>query len=335
MAGTVAVIGGLCLTSYFALALIGGGRQARTIAAQARETAAQPVIADWEDDLDAAIDDARRVAARAAHAAESIAYLAFLGSWILALVTAAALSVFCSTCARATRLRLQAARLARCVNAMKCDTSADSIQACAFQHVSPTQIAPLITAAAASSSPGWFMSMVRLPWVAVRLVVGVLRDFAIYAFHMTVAGLPAGLLWLAFERTSWLKPQLASMPLPEATLDDMAALGFAMGQAAGECDAGPHSDADASTGDEDDSGDVSTEATDALAEFRARLSALSCAGRQADAMCSCGSSDGPVGTGPRPISSLALTSRSPCSATVVRLRVASRSAVSPRVAAII
>ena len=94
MAGTCAVLASCALAGYFAFEMAAGGRQARAIAATAREIVDEPVLRDWEDDLDTAIETTRRAAAHAAWTANEVAQLAFLGSWILAIIAAASLSVF-------------------------------------------------------------------------------------------------------------------------------------------------------------------------------------------------------------------------------------------------
>ena len=95
MAGTCALLASCALTGYFAFSLAGGGRYAGAIGAGAREVAEDPVLNDWDvGDIDAAIQATRRAAAQTAATAAAVQYLAFLGSWVLALVTAAALSVF-------------------------------------------------------------------------------------------------------------------------------------------------------------------------------------------------------------------------------------------------
>ena len=121
------------------------------------------------------------------------------------------------------------------------------------------------------------MSVVRLPWVGVRYALHVIIDAIVYTFHMAIASLPAGLLYLVLQRVPALNRQLESTPIQQVSPTDLQQFAFSLGQALGGGVPTPPSDVDAdgSAGGDSEGVELSEPSpSDPLAAFRAQFSAF-------------------------------------------------------------
>ena len=152
--------------------------------------------------------------------------------------------------------------------------SADARQTCNLASASATEAVPVVTAAA-SSSLGWLVSIIRLPLFALGYVAGAAVSLIGTVIYLALAFWPVGLLWLVIRHIPALHPQLPLEPLVEIAPDRFR-LDSAAGQVTESRSAAVQAMASGAGGGERIGAAATSEFTPdeaRLAEFRAQFSA--------------------------------------------------------------